>query len=129
MQKAMVVLALLASGVAHAEVRERLVVLIGVQLTSSQATDAHAKEADLAKKGIALFDDPSISDAAHAPLTIVTFAGSVVTDREIERGKPQSVKIPVPTPDDVKAAKSLLARNELPDDVAVVALVAFSGGK
>jgi hypothetical protein len=114
-------------GTAHAQITERLVVLLGVKLPAAKAKLAHARGQELAKRGIELFDDPSATQDPQPAIT--TYAGRVLSSRAVERNKPQSVALAAPTADDVAKAKQLLAANDLPDDVELVALVVYSGGK
>lgn len=121
-------LVLVLSGVAHALITERVIVMIGVQLTDKQAKAAYAKEAELEKAGLRLVADPSLTEGNNPPPS-VTWAGVVLATTMLQRNKPTSAAAPLPTADQIEAAKKLLAKYGLPAEVKVVALVEYSGGK
>jgi hypothetical protein len=124
---AVVVLSLVAASPAYAEIQTRLVVLLGVKLSPAQAKTAHAKTADLAKRQIELFDDPSMTWGANQPPP-VTYAGRVLASRTADRTS-QVASAAVPTADHIAAVKRDLLAAGLGDDVQVVAIIVYSGGK
>src|SRR5712664_2384174 len=69
---------------AHAEIETRIVLVLGVKLSAAQATAANAKHDALAKGGIVLFADPSMSWGSP-PAKVTTYAGRVLADKVVDR--------------------------------------------
>lgn len=116
------------SSVSHAEISTRLVVMFGVKLTVAQAKAAHAMEAQLDKQGIKLFDDPSMT-GGNAPVPMTTYAGRVMSSDLLVRNKPSSSTTSLPTTGQLDALRKELRSQGWSDDVKVISLVVYAGGK
>lgn len=125
-----IVIGLLIAGasVAHAVITSRLVVLLGVTLTPAQAKAAYAKEAQLGKHGITLVTDPSMTEG-NTPVAVTVYAGRVLSSTTLTRNRPSSALAPLPTADQIDKLRKELEAQGLPDDVQVISVVVYSGGK
>lgn len=111
----------------RAEIQTRVVLVHGVKLSPPQAKAAHAKAIELGRRQIELFDDPSMTSGPSPP-PAVTYAGRVLAARTADRTS-QVAAAPLPSADQIAAVKRDLVAAGLPDGVALVALVVYSGGK
>jgi hypothetical protein len=114
---------------ARAIVTSRVVLVVAVKLSPDQTKQARAKAAELAKAGVELFEDPSMYSAEGPPVTLTTWAGRTLASQDLRHNSPQAAAAALPTAAELTALKRQLAALGLPDDLKIVALIVYSGGK